>query len=342
MPAVAMDTLSEQSRFWPMNWKRQQPNPVSPDAQVTVDDIDPVRISLPSMIELRHAAQRLSLKASKIRSQRSGGYLSPFKGRGMEFDEVRLYQPGDDIRSLDWRVTARTGKPHTKLFRDERERPILLWVDLRAPMFFATRRIYKAVMAARAAALLAWSAVLQGDRLGALIFSEQKHVELRPQRGSAAALHVMKQLVEHPAWTERAQKTGGDRHASLHALGRLRRVARPGSLIFLISDFRNIDDEAESHISQIARHSDIDMVFLFDPLERELPPAGLYRVSSDQEMLLLNTRDEKVRETYRQRFEAHYERWHRRSRLSGIYLISCSTAQNVLHSLQRRFGSPAT
>jgi uncharacterized protein (DUF58 family) len=257
----------------------------------------------------------------------------------MEFDEVRPYQPGDDIRSMDWRVTARTGKPHTKLFRDERERPILLWVDLRTPMFFATRGMYKAVAAARAAALLAWSAILQGDRLGGLIFSEHKHVELRPQRGSSAALHFMKQLVEHPAWTDRAQSTVGDRDASLHALGRLRRVARPGSLIFLISDFRNIGEEAESHISQMARHNDVDMVFMFDPLERELPPPGIYQVSNEQETLILNTREEKVRETYRQRFDSHLERWRRRSRLSGMYLISCSTEQNVLHALQRGFGS---
>tara|TARA_B100000315_G_scaffold260412_1_gene321554 strand:+ start:2481 stop:3368 length:888 start_codon:yes stop_codon:yes gene_type:complete len=292
------------------------------------------------MISLRQAARNLPLKVAKIRAPQNGGYLAPFKGLGMEFDEVRPYQAGDDIRSLDWKVTARTGKPHTKLFRDERERPVLLWVDLRAPMFFATRGSYKAVAAAHVAALLAWSATLQGDRLGALIFSEHKHVELRPRRGSSAALHFMKQLVEHPAWDGRVQTaTTGDRHASLHALGRLRRVARPGSLIFLISDFRNIDEETESHISQLARHNDIDMVFIFDPLERELPPAGIYRVSNEQETLILNTRDEKVRETYRQRFDARFARWRRRSHLSRMYLMSCSTEQNVLHSLQRGFGS---
>ncbi len=322
-----------------MIWKRQQPDLALADSVGVINGIDPVRISLASMIGLRHAARSLPLKAAKIRAPRSGGYLAPFKGRGMEFDEVRPYQPGDDIRSMDWRVTARTGKPHTKLFRDERERPILLWVDLRTPMFFATRGMYKAVAAARAAALLAWSAILQGDRLGGLIFSEHKHVELRPQQGSSAALHFMKQLVEHPAWTDHAQTTLGDRDASLHALGRLRRVARPGSLIFLISDFRNIGEEAESHISQMARHNDVDMVFMFDPLERELPPPGIYQVSNEQETLILNTRDEIVRETYRQRFDSHLERWRRRSRLSGMYLVSCSTEQNVLHALQRGFGS---
>ena len=322
-----------------MSWKRRQRHSVSRDSTGSAEVDNPVRISLSSMIGLRHAARGLSLKATKVKAQRSGGYLSPFKGRGMEFDEVRSYHPGDDIRHLDWRVTARTGKPHTKLFRDERERPILLWVDLRSSMFFATRRMYKAVAAARAAALLAWSAVLQGDRLGALLFSEHAHVELRPRRGSVAALHCMKQLAEHPAWAGHARAAVGDHHASLHALGRLRRVARPGSLIFLISDFRNIDDEGEAHIAQLARHSDVDVVFMFDPLERDLPPAGMYRVRSGHETVLLNTRDAKVRETYRRRFDARYERWYRRSRLNGIYLMTHSTEHDVMQTLQRGLGS---
>ena len=323
-----------------MKWNRQQPDPLPSDTVGAAADIDPVRVSLTSLIGLRHAARSLPLKATKIRAQRSGGYFSPFKGRGMEFDEVRPYQPGDDIRSLDWKVTARTGKPHTKLFRDERERAILLWIDLRSPMFFATRGMYKAVAAARVAALLAWSAVLQGDRLGALIFSEQKHVELRPQRGSRAALHMMKQLAEHPAWADRTTSSTADRHTALQALGRLRRVARPGSLVFLISDFRNIDDEAESHISQMARHNDVDMVFMSDPFEREMPPAGMYRVSNEEETLILDTREASIRKSYRERFDARYDRWQRRGRLSKIYMLPCSTDQNVLHTLQRGFGSP--
>ncbi len=142
---------------------------------------DPVRVSTASLIRLIGPASTLSLKVRFIRAQQSGAYLSAFKGRGMEFEEARPYQPGDDIRNLDWRVTARTGKPHTKLFREERERPILLWVDYRNTMFFATKGVYKSVIAARAAALLAWSAHHHGDRVGGIIFSEQIHHELKPR-----------------------------------------------------------------------------------------------------------------------------------------------------------------
>ena len=116
----------------------------------------------------------------------------------MEYDESRLYQPGDDIRNIDWRVTARTGKPHTKLFREERERPVHVWVDLRAPMFFATRGKYKAVRAAELASLFAWTACQQGDRIGGIVFSDNSHHELKPQRGKSAVLRLIKFMVEAP------------------------------------------------------------------------------------------------------------------------------------------------
>ena len=104
-----------------------------------------VRISMTSLLALRHGSATLALQPRRVRALTSGAYLSSFKGRGMEFDEVRPYTQGDDVRSIDWRVTARSGKPHTKLFREERERAVLLWVDLRAAMFFATRGAFKAL-----------------------------------------------------------------------------------------------------------------------------------------------------------------------------------------------------
>jgi uncharacterized protein (DUF58 family) len=162
----------------------------SPKIHIPADDI--VRVNPATLIGLHRAAGSLPLKSSKIQARFSGNYLATFKGRGMEFDEVRPYQPGDDIRTMDWKVTARTGKPHTKLFREERERPVLLWVDYRKPMFFGTRGSFKSVVAAKTAALLAWSAIQHGDRLGGLIFSEKVHQEIRPHRGKAATLHFIR------------------------------------------------------------------------------------------------------------------------------------------------------
>ena len=160
---------------WRKNHTDQQPAPLAVSFNADPHDGDGdglVYVTPKSLIKLRHSAENLPLKVAKVKALQTGEYYSPFKGRGMEFDEVRLYQPGDDIRTIDWRVTARSGKAHTKLFREERERSVILCVDFRRTMYFGTRGAYKSVAAAKAAALFAWSAEHQGDRLGGLLFSE--------------------------------------------------------------------------------------------------------------------------------------------------------------------------
>ncbi len=297
----------------------------------------PVRVSKAGLIALSRQAEGLSLKSVKIRAMQGGHYLSPFKGRGMEFDEVRPYQPGDDARTLDWRVTARTGKPHTKLFREERERSVLFWVDYRASMFFATRGLFKSVLAARAAALLAWSAVHHGDRIGGLVFSEALHAEMRPQRGKKGVLHFISHLAEHPAWEERPMAGEGGDAAALSLL-RLRRVARPGSLIFLIGDFRAMGEEAQAHLTQLARSNDVVMLFLFDPLEAALPPPGLYRVRDGEKTLTLDTGDAGFREAYQSNFEHRHAALKTLCRRNRIYHLPCATTDPLLSTLQRGLG----
>ena len=126
----------------------------------------PARIELAELINLKPAGESINLAGLRVHALSAGGHLSPFKGRGVEFDESRPYQEGDDLRTIDWRVTARTGEPHTKVFREERNRPIIAWIDLRREMMFATRGVFKAVIAAESAAIVAWSAIAHGDRLG--------------------------------------------------------------------------------------------------------------------------------------------------------------------------------
>ena len=125
----------------------------TPTKSTATETNDAVRITVPALVALNRSAAGLSLRSARVRARMSGEYISRFKGRGMEFDESRPYQPGDDVRNLHWRVMARTGKPFTKLFHEERERPVFVWIDLRSRMFFGTRGAYKAVVAARAAAL---------------------------------------------------------------------------------------------------------------------------------------------------------------------------------------------
>lgn len=292
------------------------------------------RISQQSLIRLRHQASQLSLSTKKIRARQSGAYLSAFRGRGMEFEESRTYQPGDDIRSMDWKVTARTGEAHTKVFCEERERPVLCWTDFRESMQFATHGVFKSVVAAKAAASIGWAASQQGDRLGGLVFSDQQHFELKPQRGKAGVLHLIKQL-------EQIQQHQPELPSSLHteqSLARLRRVARPGSLIFLISDFRQLDDKAHSHIMQLARHNDIVMFFIYDRLEKDLPEKGHYLISHHGQQLHFDASSNNKNQ-YHQLFAQRLDELKSFARQHSISFIECSTEQEPVQQLLTAFNN---
>lgn len=298
------------------------------------DDI--VRVKLETLIKLHQQAHQLPLKSKRIHSRLSGNYISTFKGRGMEFDEARPYQPGDDIRSIDWRVTARTGETHTKLYREERERPVLIWLDLRRPMFFASQTMFKSVLAAQAAALIAWSSTQNKDRIGGLVFSDHTHTELRPQRGKSATLHLLKRIAEHPAWDiNNGFNSGIQDQSADQALNRLRRVTKPGSLIFLISDFRHMTPQTESSLAQMSRHNDLVMIFVSDPLEQQLPPAGYYKLTNGENDLTINTHNKDLRNQYQQRFSAHQQHLKDLCNKLGIFYITISTHRPLLESLQQ-------
>jgi uncharacterized protein (DUF58 family) len=298
--------------------------------------LDPVMVSAQQLIALAHAGESLPLHAMRARAAQSGMYLSAFKGRGMEFDESRPYQPGDDVRTLDWKVTARTGRAHTKQFREERERPVLLWLDLRKPMFFATRGCFKSVIASQAAALLGWSTSAHRDRLGGLIFSESVHTELKPQRGKTGVLRFIQTLCRHPAWqdaeTDRQPVQLGT------SMLRLMNVAHPGSLIFLLSDFRGFDERCQQHLGQIARHNDVVMLHISDPLEIELPPAGHYRFSDNRRVFTLDTASANARKSYRQRYQEHAQMLQRFCLMHRLFYLPLLTNDNVISRLQNGLG----
>lgn len=295
----------------------------------------PARVELAELIRLRPAGESLKIGALRVRAADSGGHLSRLKGRGVEFDESRPYEPGDDPRSMDWKVTARTGKPHTKVFREERDRPVILWLDLREPMSFATRGVFKAVRAAQTAALVAWSAAANGDRLGGLVFSDDEHVELRPRLGRRAVLRMLRVISDPVFWEPRGPGAAAEQP---HSLVRLTRVARPGSRIFLLSDFRTPDDSFERHLRRLACHSDVSLVYFFDPVERSLPPPGRYRVvHAADRSVAIDTGGSAARRAYRERFLARKARLANLSRLPGVQLLECSTQLDPQKVLSARF-----
>jgi len=340
-----------------------------------------IQIQFNNLIRLSAGARQVNLDHSTIKSKQSGGYLSSTKGRGMEFDEARLYQPGDDIRSIDWRVTARTGKPYTKLFREERERPVFLSVDLRPSMFFATRGVFKSVQAARLASsrtgkpytklfreererpvflsvdlrpsmffatrgvfksvqaarlasLLAWSALRQGDRIGGQIFTHQTQREIKPQNGRQAVLRLFHELIR--AEKEHSQPAQTSQQTLAHTLMRLCRHVKPGSLVYLISDFRGLDASCEPHLSQLAKHCDVVLIMVSDPLESTLPKNGHYRFTDGFTDVTLNTANPQRLENYQHRFQQQQLKLHQLAKKRTIHSYFCSTHDDPIAILCRK------
>ncbi|MDJ0700190.1 MAG: DUF58 domain-containing protein [Woeseiaceae bacterium] len=303
------------------------------------EDASPVSVSQQGLIRLNGPARAIALDVIRVNSLQTGAYVSHFRGRGMEFDESRPYQPGDDPRSIDWRVTARSTTAYTKLFREERERPVLVVVDLRATMHFATQGCFKSVNASRAAALLAWAAHHRGDRLGGLIFGDTMHRELKPRLGRQAALRFLHELAEHRDWAggDRSDDDGGEAQL-VQAMSALRRVARPGSLVVILSDFIGLTRAAQSYLANVARHCEVLAVHLNDPFERDLPPPGRYRLVSTDDDIAIDTFASAARREYRDAFDARFDAFEQFCQRYGIHVMPMSTTDDPVASLQTALG----
>jgi uncharacterized protein (DUF58 family) len=230
---------------------------------------------LNELLALRGAARRLRLSSRRpARALHTGGHRSIQRGRGLEFQEVRSYVAGDDPRSIDWRVTARRGRPHTKLFREERERPVWLLADLHAGMFFGTRRQLKSAVVLRAAALLAWTAAATGDRVGGVVIGSSSVRIVPPRAREAGVLPVLATLVQ---MQPTAPSAPGQQslNAGLRALAPL---VHPGSLILVLSDFATLEADIEPSWAALAVHNELQLFWITDPLESGALPDGRYGV----------------------------------------------------------------
>lgn len=259
---------------------------------------DGVVASLDELIALRRFAQTVPSQHN-VKTRRAGKHLSKIRGRGMDFSEVRNYQAGDEIRHMEWRVTARTGRPHVKIYQEERERPVIILTDFNPSMIFGTRTAFKSVVAARLAALLAWTVMKQGDRIGAFIFSATRHSELNPRGRAAGVLPLLATLSDYTLQThaERQQKP---RNLS-DALIRMRRVIRPGSILVLISDFYSMDSDCEKHLNRLRAHNDVLAYHICDPVELAPPKPGQYAMSNAEQEIIVDTSSKSVHAAY-----AHY------------------------------------
>lgn len=292
---------------------------------------DGTSIELAELIALRRYAQMVRYRPEGY-ATRVGNHRSRLRGRGMDFTEARNYQAGDEIRHMEWRVTARTGRPHVKVYHEERERPVVLLVDFNASMFFGTRVAFKSVTAAKLAAILAWTVARQGDRVGGLVCSAQAHNELLPRGRQAGVLPLLAALSYYSQARPAKQLTTSTLN---HALQRLRRVTKPGSIVVLISDFYALDDESERHLARLSSHNDVLAYHVCDTIELVSPPPGLYPVTDGKEVLLLDTTLDAVRFDYQFFCEQHVTALQNRCKRFNIQYTQV-TAESDLAQLARQ------
>jgi len=286
--------------------------------------------------DLLHAQQQLQasglLSGNAAKSSLLGLHHSRLRGRGMEFDQVRVYQSGDDVRNIDWRVTARTGEAHSKVFQEEREHPVFLMVEQSPAMFFASQGNFKSVQAAYIATLFAWAAHANHDRVGGLVFSETLYAEVRPQRYQRGILKLLSQLAQ--ANQELKEPAPNSNNNPLQqALIYSRTILKPNSLIIIICDERNISPHTSALIQTLAQRFDLVLVPISDPLERQLPQSGGLLFQHDTRFLSINGHHSTISKQWQDRGNQYRQQWQKLAQQANLPLFPLSTTTSVAQQL---------
>ncbi len=298
---------------------------------------------LHSLVRLRYSARGFSyLPRQSVHSLLSGRKRSRLRGRGLDFDELRHYRPGDDIRTMDWRVTNRTGKPHVRVYTEERDRPVMVVVDQRLPMFFGSRYKMKSVVAAEVAAITAWRVLSVGDRIGAILFNDKDIQEARPSRSDKKVMAWLGDLcaMNNALSVAAEQKSNAD--ALVHALRTTERNIGHDYLVILVSDFYGWNDEALKVIRRINQHNDIVCAAVFDPLERDISSANQLVVSDGSYQLEIDPERQGLGEKFEASFESSVAHVQGDLRRHGIPILPVDTATPAADQLREKLGGGRT
>jgi uncharacterized protein (DUF58 family) len=293
---------------------------------------------LDDLLELRHQAHTLGLPSRHlVNSSFAGLYASVFRGAGVNFEEVREYAEGDDIRYMDWKVTARINEPHLKVFREERERSVMLCVDRGPHMSFGTRGTFKSVQAARAAALIGWAASRLNDRVGGLVFGDPiaglQH--FRPARGRRALWQLLRALTV----------PGAEKEASIDCLGMALRRATSGiptgSLVFIIADLNRDPLELEPILGTLIQRNGVALIPVDDPADWEIPAMGVTTFTgTDGTLIEIDTDDPQARLEYLETWKERRTILRAMSYRLGVPLLPVRTDEEIhltlIHHLEQR------
>jgi len=293
-------------------------------------------VTTQALVEQQSYAKTLSLSSRKKASSAiSGLHDSRFRGRGMDYQESRVYQAGDDIRNMDWLVTARTGTAHTKLFQEERERPIHIVIDTNASMSFGTKKEFKSVTAAKAASLLAWAAVKNGDRVGVMSYGKDGIHHEKPVGGKRGMMRLIAHLVQTS--NQESEKTT----PLEEALQRLRTIIRPGSLVIIVSDFYQLGRDVKRHLIQLSKHNDILALFISDKFEVNTPLPAVYGIQNQDKSVVFNSAKESEKNNMQQKQNQHLEDIYENIQKSGVPVIPIMTDDKLEDKIKQALKSPS-
>jgi uncharacterized protein (DUF58 family) len=294
-----------------------------------------VYADLTELMKLEFKARGFTfLPRQPIHSILAGRHASRLRGRGLNFEEIRRYLPGDDIRNMDWRVTARVQKPHVRVYTEERDRPCLLVVDQRRGMFFGTRRAMKSVVAAEAAALAAWRVFHSGDRVGALVFNDTEVTEITPHRSRRRVMEILQTIVaKNHALRADGTQTSNPRMINT-ALERATTLAKHDCLVCLIAGGGGADERTVRLGTQLAAHNDVITAFVYDPMEAELPPGGRLVFADGELQMEVDGRDTGLRAAFNEAFRQRLEWMRHITRQRQTPLIPLSTERDVAEQLR--------
>jgi uncharacterized protein (DUF58 family) len=297
---------------------------------------------LDSLIALQFKAGNFTLKHNQpVRSLLFGRRASHVRGRGLDFEELRSYVAGDDVRSIDWRVTARMQKPYVRVYSEERDRPTMLVVDQRINMFFGSRVSMKSVVAAEVSALAAWQVFHQGDRIGALIFNDDKTEQVRMHRSRATVLRILDRI-SFQNHLLRADSPSQPRPERLNeTLESVARVCHHDALIIIASDFDGADATTRELLLQLSQSNDIICCLAYDPLAVRLPPADQLVVSNGELQVELQLGQQKVRENILDASDRRMRAILAWQHELGIPVLPLSTAEDVARQMRHLLGHVA-
>lgn len=304
----------------------------------TSKHFDGVHLSLDELIYYKQQSVSWLPPAKSLWSQMLGQHQSRQLGRGMDFTEVRQYQAGDDVRSIDWRVTARTGKPHTKLFTEEREKPVILYLDMGRSMYFGSTLMLKSVLMAHMASLIAWLSVAQQDRIGAVIDTGHELIELKPTSRNKGPLSLIQTLVHRHeiniSQSQNSQFHTGQPSDISTALLALNRLCPKGSEIVMLSDFVRFTPEHQTLLTRLRQHNRVRMIHISDPLEQgQTHYRGVEQVSNHHQTQWLNFASRKARNEIEHAFAVKQNALQELAHSLGISFASLSSGQPLLQQL---------